>query len=327
MKPHRFCEQCKKEPATVHLSEITDGVLSAERHLCEQCACELKGQLVVLDASLSAGRPHRRVMMTTARAPEHLGTCERCGRRAATIQTTEIVDGVLSAEAKLCERCVEKRHAEVIPIGRLLRPGSDLAAQARDAIIVSAEVKRCFAERAAADIARAAELVAECLRSGGKVLLCGNGGSAAEAQHIAGELVGRFKLERPAFHAVALTTDTSILTAVANDYGFDEIFARQVQGLGAAGDVLMAYSTSGNSANVLKAIEVARGRDMKVVGFTGASGGAMADRCDVCIKAPSDDTPVVQECHTVAGHTICRLVEQLLCRGDEPPDAPESVFV
>jgi len=189
----------------------------------------------------------------------------------------------------------------------------DLPARIRQAVLQSADAKRRFAEEAAGDIARAVELVAECLRAGRKVLLCGNGGSAAEAQHIAGELVGRFKLERPAFHAVALTTDTSILTAIGNDYGFDRIFARQVEGLGAAGDVLLAYSTSGNSPNVLKAIEMARSRGMKAVGFTGPDGGAMAGICDVCIKAPGEDTPTVQECHTAAGHTICRFVERMLC--------------
>jgi len=192
---------------------------------------------------------------------------------------------------------------------------ADLAAKARKTIADSAQVKACFAERAAPDVAQAARLVAECLERGGKVLLCGNGGSAADAQHIAGELVGRFKLERPAFHAVALTTDTSILTAVANDYGFDEVFARQVEGLGAPGDVLLGYSTSGNSANVLQAIAKAKAIGMHVVGLTGSGGGAMAQRCDVCIKAPCDDTPTVQECHAAAGHAICGLVEQMLCEG------------
>ncbi len=190
---------------------------------------------------------------------------------------------------------------------------SDLAEWVRQAILDSADAKRRFAERAAGEVARAVELVAECLRSGGKVLLCGNGGSAAEAQHIAGELVGRFKRERPAFAAVALTTDTSILTAIGNDYGFEAIFARQVEGLGIKGDVLFAYSTSGNAPNILRAIEMARGMGMSVVGFTGSTGGKMAPACDICIKVPSDDTPTVQECHTAAGHTICRFVEEILC--------------
>ena len=190
---------------------------------------------------------------------------------------------------------------------------SELVQRVREAVLASADAKRRFAEEASADIARVVEIVAACLRAGGKVLLCGNGGSAADAQHIAGELVGRFKRERPAFHAVALTTDTSVMTAVANDYGFEMIFARQVEGLGRQGDVLLAYSTSGNSTNVLRAIGVAKGLAMHVVGFTGANGGAMAALCDVCIKAPCPDAPTVQECHAAAGHTICRLVEEVLC--------------
>lgn len=196
-------------------------------------------------------------------------------------------------------------------------PDAALVAAARDAIVASAEVKRQFADEAAGAIARAARLVAECLDRGGKVLLCGNGGSAADAQHIAGELVGRFKLERPAFHAIALTTDTSVLTSIANDYGFDEVFARQVGGLGAEGDVLLAYSTSGNSPNVLRAIEVAKPLGMKIVGLTGQGGGQMAGACDLLIAAPSTDTPIVQECHAAAGHTLCLLVERLLCQGTE----------
>ncbi|HUT34790.1 MAG TPA: D-sedoheptulose 7-phosphate isomerase [Planctomycetota bacterium] len=190
---------------------------------------------------------------------------------------------------------------------------NELAERVRRAVLDSADAKQCFAHRAAPEIARAVELVAACLRAGCKVLLCGNGGSAADAQHIAGELVGRFKRERPAFAAVALTTDTSILTAIANDYGFDAVFARQVEGLGREGDVLLAYSTSGNSPNVLRAIEAAKARGMKVVGFTGAGGGAIAALCDVCIRAPAEDTPTVQECHATAGHTICRFVEEMLC--------------
>jgi len=190
---------------------------------------------------------------------------------------------------------------------------SELAQRVREAVLASAEAKRRFAEQAAGDIAAAVEVVAACLRAGGKVLLCGNGGSAADAQHVAGELVGRFKRERRAFCAVALSTDTSVITAVANDYGFDSVFARQVEGLGREGDVLVAYSTSGNSPNVLAAIEAARRLGMRVVGLTGATGGAMAGRCDVCISAPSDDTPTVQECHAAAGHAICRFVEEILC--------------
>ncbi len=191
---------------------------------------------------------------------------------------------------------------------------SQLQKAAAEALLLSAEVKGRFAERAAADVARAAEIVAAALSQGKKVLLCGNGGSAADAQHIAGELVGRFKRERRGFAAIALTTDTSVLTCVANDYSFEDVFARQVEALGTEGDVLLAYSTSGNSRNVLRAIEKARSLGMNVVGLTGQSGGAMPERCDVCIRAPSDQTPLAQECHAAAGHVICALVEDLLCK-------------
>ncbi|MFP4057311.1 MAG: SIS domain-containing protein [Candidatus Brocadiia bacterium] len=189
----------------------------------------------------------------------------------------------------------------------------DLAEKVRDAILCSAEIKKCLAQRASGDVADAVRLVTKCLRAGGKVLLCGNGGSAAEAQHICAELVGRFHRERGALAAVALTTNTSNLTSIANDYSFEQVFSRQVEALGARGDVVFAYSTSGSSPNVLRAIEVARQRGLRVVGFTGAGGGAMAEACDVCIQAPSDDTPTIQECHNVAGHAICLLVEEALC--------------
>ena len=196
-----------------------------------------------------------------------------------------------------------------------------LADEVRQAILRCADVKRQFAHDVAGDVALAALITAQALGNECKVLLCGNGGSAAEAQHICAEFVGRFRLERPALAAIALTTDTSILTSVGNDYGFDEVFARQIEGLGQPGDVLFAYSTSGNSPNVLKAIEEAHLRRMRCIGFTGRDGGAMADLCEVCIRAPADDTPTVQECHTTAGHTICAIVERLVCTSNEPDAA------
>jgi D-sedoheptulose 7-phosphate isomerase len=238
--------------------------------------------------------------------------CEKCGKERANVHITDLAEGA-PVERHLCQECAGAVPAQKVVVRRCELPGSDLVGQVRNAILDSAEAKRCFAERAAADIAQAVQVVVECLRKAGKVLLCGNGGSAAEAQHIAAELVGRFKLERPAFAAIALTTNTSILTAIGNDYSFDDIFARQVGALGAAGDVLFAYSTSGTSKNVVRAIQAAEIVGMKIVGFTGAGGGSMASLCDVCIKGPSDDTPTIQECHTAAGHTICRLVEQMLC--------------
>jgi D-sedoheptulose 7-phosphate isomerase len=154
-----------------------------------------------------------------------------------------------------------------------------------------------------------AALVAERLRRGRKLLLCGNGGSAADAQHWAGELVSRFHYDRPGLAAIALTTDTSILTAIGNDYGYDRVFARQVEALGVEGDVLFGISTSGNSRNVIAALEAARARGIATVGFTGRGGGAMAALCDHCVQVPSDSTPSIQEGHEVLGHAICAMVE------------------
>jgi D-sedoheptulose 7-phosphate isomerase len=146
------------------------------------------------------------------------------------------------------------------------------------------------------------------LRAGNKLLFAGNGGSAADAQHFAGELVGRFKYDRPGLAAIALTTDTSILTAIGNDYGYEHLFARQVEALGRAGDVLIAISTSGRSANVLAALKVARQLGIYTVGFTG-SATTMRSHCDKLICVPSQDTAKVQEMHTIVGHAICRIIE------------------
>jgi D-sedoheptulose 7-phosphate isomerase len=156
---------------------------------------------------------------------------------------------------------------------------------------------------------RAAALLAACLRKGGKLLLCGNGGSAADAQHWAGELVSRFNYDRPGLAAVALTTDTSILTAIGNDYGYDRVFARQVEALGRRGDMLFALSTSGRSANVLAALQAAREAGLACVGFTGHAQGPMDALCEICIHVPSDHTPRIQEGHEAIGHAICALVE------------------
>lgn len=150
----------------------------------------------------------------------------------------------------------------------------------------------------------------EALQRGNKILFAGNGGSAADAQHWAGELVSRFNFDRPGLAGIALTTDTSILTAIGNDYGYDYVFARQIEALGRAGDVFFAISTSGNSANVVRAIKAARERDIKVVGFTGQGGGAMAALCDICLRIPSTATPKIQEGHEFLGHLICCLIEQ-----------------
>jgi D-sedoheptulose 7-phosphate isomerase len=162
------------------------------------------------------------------------------------------------------------------------------------------------------DIVKAADLITASLRAGNKILLCGNGGSAADCQHIAAEFVGRFKRERDAFRAVALTTDTSVLTALANDYGAEVIFSRQVAALGREGDILLAFSTSGTSQNILKAVESAREAGIKVIGFTGAKGSRLKNMCDVCITVASDDTPRIQEAHITAAHIICGIVEDSL---------------
>jgi D-sedoheptulose 7-phosphate isomerase len=160
-----------------------------------------------------------------------------------------------------------------------------------------------------------ATVIVDALRSGNKVLLIGNGGSAADAQHIAAEIVGRYKQDRPGYAAIALTTDTSALTAISNDYGFEQIFARQVEGLGQRGDVLLAYSTSGKSPNILAALRKARAGGLVTVGFTGTKGESLRGACDHLFVAPTDDTPVVQQIYMIAGHAICDQVERAMMGG------------
>jgi len=155
----------------------------------------------------------------------------------------------------------------------------------------------------------AATACVQCVRLGGKVLLAGNGGSAADAQHIAAEFVSRFAFDRPGMAAVALTTDTSILTAIGNDYGYENIFARQIHAIGRAGDVFIGYSTSGKSPNVLEAFKVAREVGLICIGFTGNRGGAMRNLCHHLLEVPSAETPKIQEGHLVLGHILCGLVE------------------
>ncbi|MGL4261701.1 MAG: D-sedoheptulose 7-phosphate isomerase [Afipia sp.] len=157
-----------------------------------------------------------------------------------------------------------------------------------------------------------ARAVSDALRAGNKLLLIGNGGSAADAQHIAAEIVGRYKQERPGWAAIALTTDTSALTAIANDYGFEQVFARQVKGLARRGDVLFALSTSGRSPNILAALKVARDLGVTTIGFTGTKGESMRASCDHLFVSPTDDTPVIQQIHMMAMHAICDEVEQAL---------------
>lgn len=154
--------------------------------------------------------------------------------------------------------------------------------------------------------------VIKAYKNSNKTLLAGNGGSAADAQHIAGEFVSRFYFDRPGIASIALTTDTSILTAIGNDYGYENLFSRQVEAQGVKGDVFIGISTSGNSKNILKALELCKEKEIMSIGLTGASGGAMDKMCDYCIKVPSSCTPRIQESHIVIGHIICAIVEEEL---------------
>jgi D-sedoheptulose 7-phosphate isomerase len=159
----------------------------------------------------------------------------------------------------------------------------------------------------------AAAIIA-ALRSGNKLLIIGNGGSAADAQHIAAEIVGRYKRDRLAYAALALTTDTSALTAIGNDYGFEQVFARQVEGLGQHGDVLLVLSTSGRSPNILAALHKARERGLVTIGFTGSKGKTLAETCDHVLIVPSEDTPVIQQIYLTVAHAICDAIEQTMIR-------------
>jgi D-sedoheptulose 7-phosphate isomerase len=193
-----------------------------------------------------------------------------------------------------------------------------LSQTSKDPIAAHLALSRDALERAMQDAGlldtarKIADVIANALRGGHKLLISGNGGSAADAQHIAAEIVGRYKQDRPAYAAIALTTDTSALTAIGNDFGFEKVFARQVEGLGRRGDVLLVLSTSGRSANILTALKTARQQGLVTVGFTGAKGAAMAASCDHLLVAPSDDTPVIQQIHLTFAHGICDVIEQTL---------------
>ncbi|MBF0570384.1 MAG: D-sedoheptulose 7-phosphate isomerase [Candidatus Omnitrophica bacterium] len=176
----------------------------------------------------------------------------------------------------------------------------------------SIEVKQETLKKNLSQIINAAEVIISAFRSGHKLFFCGNGGSAADSQHIAAEFVGRFQKERKAWPAIALTTDTSSLTALGNDYTFDIVFSRQLQALGQKGDVLVAISTSGNSKNVLAAVKQAKAMGITTVGVTGSSGGQLAGMCDIPIIAASSKTARIQESHLVIFHSICELVENTL---------------
>jgi D-sedoheptulose 7-phosphate isomerase len=189
--------------------------------------------------------------------------------------------------------------------------------------LIAAHLKLSLAalERANGDAAmlatagKIADAIIAALRAGKKLLIIGNGGSAADAQHIAAEVIGRYKKDRPGYAAIALTTDTSALTAITNDYGFEQVFARQVEGLGQRGDVLLALSTSGRSPNILAALRRARELGLVTTGFTGTKGEAMGASCDHLLIAPSDDTPVIQQIHLAVAHGICDEIERAMMGG------------
>jgi len=174
----------------------------------------------------------------------------------------------------------------------------------------SGDLKHRVAETLSGEILEAAQTIRDRLASGGKLLLMGNGGSAADSQHIAAELVGRFKKERAAIPAIALTVDSSSLTALGNDYGFEAIFSRQIEALATAKDAVMGISTSGNSQNVIRALNLARNMGAATIGLMGHGGGKMKDCVDICIVVPSDDTARIQEVHITIGHIICEIIEQ-----------------
>jgi D-sedoheptulose 7-phosphate isomerase len=185
----------------------------------------------------------------------------------------------------------------------------------------TASVLQAMSEDAAlhAAVATVASACVAALRCGRKILFAGNGGSAADAQHLAGELVSRFNYDRPGLPAFALTTDTSVLTAIGNDYGYERLFARQVEAVGQDGDVLIAISTSGRSPNILEALRVARAKGLVTVGMTGRGGGRMPELCDHVLRSPSDATPRIQEGHIAMGHTICHLIEQQIFPRESRP--------
>jgi D-sedoheptulose 7-phosphate isomerase len=174
----------------------------------------------------------------------------------------------------------------------------------------SGDLKHQVAETLSEEILEAAQTIRDRLASGGKLLLMGNGGSAADSQHIAAELIGRFKKERAAIPAIALTVDSSSLTALGNDYGFETIFSRQIEALATAKDAVIGISTSGNSQNVIRALNLARNMGATTIGLTGHGGGNMKDCVDICIVVPSDDTARIQEVHITIGHIICEIIEQ-----------------
>jgi len=213
----------------------------------------------------------------------------------------------------------DRSSTQLIDLARSAAPGSacaetpdGVAQLMRNYLRRSAWVMTESEERLSDGIVRAGEMLVSVFRSGDKVFLCGNGGSALAAQHVAAELVGRFRDDRLALPAIALATDAGVVTAVANDYGYEEVFARQVRALAQPGDLLLAFSTSGNSRNVIRAVEAARSGCVTTVGLTGSSGGRLADLADIALRVPSDSVSHIQEVHLALGHVLCEFVESRL---------------
>src|SRR5277367_2525910 len=199
-------------------------------------------------------------------------------------------------------------------MGRDVRQASSFEERIHGLIQASIATKQMLLRDTAlvSTIAEVSRTIVEALRQGNKILLCGNGGSAADAQHIAAEFVGRFAFDRPALSALALSVNSSCVTAIGNDYGFDVVFSRQIEALGKKGDVVIGISTSGNSANVLQAMSASRRLGIRTVAFAGCTGGKLKSEVDFCLCAPSNETPRIQECHILIGHIISELVEHTI---------------
>jgi len=199
----------------------------------------------------------------------------------------------------------------------MLSTNPELLAYAQNQVENSCEVKRKLTPAFLAKVCSLAERTCESLLQGGCIFFCGNGGSAADAQHLAAEFVGRFKLERKPLPSMALTTNTSLITAIANDYGYEQVFARQIRAFAKPGDILFAISTSGNSPSILIAVKEAKPLGVHTVGLTGLSGGKLKEDVDVLLNTPSDETPRIQESHILIGHIFCDLVETLWKKADQ----------
>lgn len=184
-------------------------------------------------------------------------------------------------------------------------------------LLESVKVKEQFIRECGEDLITLAKKIVASFTGDRKLIICGNGGSAADAQHIAAEFVNRFEMERPPLPAISLSTDTSVITCIGNDYSFNDIFTKQIKALGLEGDILLAISTSGNSKNVIAAAETARDMGIYVAGMVGGKGGKLKDICDLCLTVPSETTARVQESHILAGHIICKLVDYILFQGGD----------